>query len=208
MSRSPRPHDEDLSPLEVDVLAAHRLSEALRAGSRPQPIASGIALGPGEAVYAHAGVQILQHTGAQVAHSRGGFLALGNPMLMAATVAGSVLYNRHSRKKAEARAAPQWRPVDDGLMYLTNSRIALQARSAWIDLPYSAMRATHCDADGLVVYWNGEPPVMLRTWCPGWHYVLMRFLAYGEIVPVVVPDALERHRAATMTDSRALPPGT
>lgn len=205
MSKAQPSQNGELSPSEHDVLAASGLSEALRAGSRPQPIASDIVVGPGEAVYAHAGVQILQHTGAQVSYSRGGFLAVGNPMVMAATLAGSALYNRHNRRKAVAQAAPQWRHLDEGIMYLTNARIALQGRTGWVDVSYPALRATHCDGEGLIVYVNAEPPFKLQTWCPGWYYALLRYLAYGEIVPVAVPDELRRRAVSAGMTRTALP---
>jgi hypothetical protein len=131
-----------------------RLRDSLSEGWRPQPGPTIIALSSMEEVYAHADVEVLQFGGAEP----GAFMGSAPP----------------------EDAAPGWHRVDHGTVHLTSCRFALQLAQQFANIPYGAIVESSCDADGLVVLQRGRAPVKLRLIDPEWHYVLFRWLAYGE----------------------------
>lgn len=185
---------------DQSYIAGVELSRELSAGWRPPAQPVNIALATGEHVFGQARVQVLDYSSQQVAYNRGGFLAFGNPLLTIATVAGSVAYNAHQKKKAEAQAVAQWRLADEGYAFFTDQRIALMGGTGWADVYYAALRSSTPDLDGIVLMLNGTAPTKLVLWPQHWFYGLLRFFAYGEIVtyhdipPHLVPYLRERRR--------------
>ncbi|EIV96592.1 hypothetical protein FraQA3DRAFT_6496 [Frankia sp. QA3] len=178
------------NPYEQSWVAGADLGNALAAGWRPRPQPTAIALAPGEVVLAQGAVRRWQYIGQDVTYNQGFFVAFGSPLLVGASLLGSVLYNGSQRRRAEAAAAVQWRPTATGQLFLTNHRIALGLSSGWLDIAYPYLRASSVDGIGMIVMVDGQPPVRLEVWPPHWFFVLMRFLAYGETVQVDVPPHL------------------
>lgn len=194
---------EQLTPPEDSALAAAHLASALRSGWRPPPIEAAIHLLPGEHAVAAHPISVSQHYGQAVQWSPGGFLALGNPLWTSLSVMGTVAFNVVQRQRAQERARVQWRLHDQGILYMTTTRLACQLQQQWVDFAYASIRASGPDLDGLVIWHEGQPPIKLHLPFPDWYYVLLRFLAHGEIVaPHLPPEFCRRVLAA----GKPLPP--
>lgn len=191
-----------LHAAEHSLLAAAQLADKLSCGWRPPALPSPIVLQPSESMHAASPATLLHHTGAEVSYQQN-FFAFGGPVLFLATAAGSMVANARARQRAEASAREQWRVYDSGMAWFTNRRIALQGHSSWTDLWYADVRASFCDADGILLYFADRPPYKLGCPSPEWHFVLFRFLAYGEIVTIDLPEELRSRAAAA---GHALPP--
>lgn len=133
-----------------------RLRDALAGGWRPPTRPALISVSSTEQVYAHASAEVFQFGGGDPA----GFL--GEPA---------------------ADSAPGWHPVDTGTVHLTSFRFACQLQRQFANIPYVAIADAHCDEDGVCIWQTGRAPVKLRLVDPEWHFVLFRWLAYGEPRP-------------------------
>jgi hypothetical protein len=133
--------------------SGHRLRDALTQGWRPEPQPALIALGYNEQAYATAEVEVLQFGGG----APGGFLG-----------------------QSSRDSAPGWMPVDHGTIHLTTHRFILQLGGQFANIPYRAIADAHCDDDGLCVWQHERAPLKLRLVDSDWHFVLFRWLAYGE----------------------------
>lgn len=172
---------------QTDWESAVAFGDALRAGWTPPPIRSQIATWPGESVIAETPGDLWQYTGADVSYRSGGFVALGSPLLLVASLAGSLAYNAHQKNKAQQQAAAQWRLMNQGTLIFTSQRIAIAGSMGWLDMPYANIRATGQDGDGIVLFFDGSPRLKLRMWNPLTHFVLLRYLAYGDVPPPALP---------------------
>jgi hypothetical protein len=177
---------------EQSWLAGAELGEAIAKGWRPPPQHAPIALAAGESVLAQTAVRVWQYTGQDVTYNEAWFVSFGGPLLFGASLLGSALYNNSQRTRAQALAAAQWRPTSQGHLYLTNSRIALALSTGWVDIDYRYLRASTVEAHGIVIMLAGQPPIRLQVWPPHWFFVLLRFLAYGEVIRVDIPPHLRR----------------
>lgn len=133
-----------------------RLRDAIAAGWRPPPRPPLIALAATEQLYAHASVEVLQFGGCDA----GGFLGAPGPAVV-----------------------PGWHTVDHGTVHLTSFRFACQLAHQFANIPYSAIADAYCEDDGLCIWQHERAPVKFRLVDPEWHYVLFRWLAYGEPRP-------------------------
>jgi hypothetical protein len=185
-ARSAAPSVWELPPEEQARAAAASLSDALATGWRPPAAPALIALNPGEVTYASTTFHASSFTGAAVSYNKGFMVGLGNPVVLAATLGGSLLYNQHQKTKAQRTAAPQWRPLDGGVLHLTSERFGLQGRLRWAEIPYPAVRASDCVPQGIVLFLDGEPPLLVATPWPEYFFVMFRWLAYQQIVPFEV----------------------
>lgn len=181
---------QPLQPEDEATLAAVKLSRALQDGVLPQPISAPITLAPAEQVYAQVVAQVFEYTAIQVGRTRGTFVGFGSPLLLGATLAGSLVYNKVQKERAKVQAAPQWRPVDQGVIYFTTTRLAFQGTQGWSDVPYSAIRAMSLENDGILISLDGAPRLAFSMHSATWHFVLMRYLASGEVVPLTVDPGL------------------
>ena len=185
-----------LQPREESILAAAEFSAGLRAGCRPNPIPAAIQLFENEQVYADAPVQVVQFAEAEVTYQQQNNIYFGESASeMIGFAVGQHLVNRSQQRKAEAMAAAQWRVVDEGNVYLTNGRFACALRQQWVDLWYQELRASQCDGDGVILWYEGMPPTKLRFAHPEWMWVMFRHLAYGEAAWVEVPPELAEKAA-------------
>ena len=152
-----------------------KLSVALASGWRPTGIAVPIQLRPGEVCYAHGQVQLwqfLEGDGSYIHKTRFGLSAVGLAMA-AGTVAGNAARKSRAAREAEAR----FRPVDDGVLYLTDMRFAIHGRMQWTDLWYEDIRMVSCDSVGLTVQASGIPAIQLFSWPIDYFFVLYHYLA-------------------------------
>ena len=133
-----------------------RLRDAIAQGWQP-PRPALIALSSTEQVYAHATVEVLQFGGCEP----GGFLGAPSPDV-----------------------APGWEVVDHGTVHLTSFRFACQLAHQFANIPYAAIADAYCDETGVCIWQHERAPVKLHLVDPEWHYVLFRWLAYGEPRPV------------------------
>jgi hypothetical protein len=133
-----------------------RLRDALATGWRPQPCPAAISVSCNEQVYAHPAVEVLQFGGGDPA----GFLGQPSP-----------------------DSAPGWVAVDHGTVHLTNFRFAFQLAHQFANVPYTAIADAYCDEDGVCIWQHERAPLKLRVVDPEWHFVLFRWLAYGEPRP-------------------------
>ena len=76
-------------------------------------------------------------------------LMVGGPLLFVLTGAVSVLRNRSARRAAEARAAPQWRPLGPLTVLSTTDRLCVWHQNAWWSVWYSAVEQATCDGPHL-----------------------------------------------------------
>ena len=130
-----------------------RLRDAIADGWRPPALPPLISLSATEQVYAAPAVEVLQFGGCEP----GGYIGAPGPD----EVMG-------------------WQPVDHGTLHLTSHRFACQLAHQFANIPYTAIADAYCDDDGLCVWQHQRAPVKLRVVDPEWHYVLFRWLAYGE----------------------------
>jgi hypothetical protein len=98
--------------------------------------------------------------------------------------AGTVVGNSARRARAEREAAPRFRLVDEGPLYITDRRFAIQGSMQWIDLWFDQIRMISCDGDSITVHASGIPPIQLHAWPIDYFYVLYHFLANNNIIQV------------------------
>jgi hypothetical protein len=169
-----------MSP-EQDWFAAQQLADALRSGWTPLPVSYPITMRPGEQVVQAESARLLAYTSFTPARSGGGFIAFGSPLLLVASVAGSIGYNAWRNQKNREEAAAQWRLAGSGVAYFTNQRLALATDSGWVDFHYSLLQATELEGSGIVLYEVDQPRVKVELHNPLSNFVLLRYLLHGEV---------------------------
>ncbi|MBL7501934.1 hypothetical protein I6A81_37900 [Frankia sp. CN7] len=152
-------------------------------------------------------MRLWQYSGADVTYNQGWFVSFGSPLTLGASLLGSALYNSHQRQKAAAMAAEQWRLTAQGHLFLTNHRIGLSLSSGWWDIDFRQIRSSGVDGTGIILMLSNQAPMRLEVWPPHWFFVLLRFLAYGEIIRVEIPPHLRRTPPVPPPARPALPPG-
>jgi hypothetical protein len=130
-----------------------QLRAALGGGWRPEPQPALISLACNEQAYAWAETEVLQFGGGPPE----GFLGEQCP-----------------------DTAPGWVAVDHGTVHMTSVRFVLQLNHQFANIPYAAVADAYCDGDGLCIWQHQRAPLKLQMEAPDWHFVLFRWLAYGE----------------------------
>lgn len=144
-----------------------------------------IRLGSNEFCHLQTGFILSVYAAARAQTPNQGFLvAFGDPLLLAASIGGSLLYNAHQQERARAAAAIQWRAADQGIVYLTNQRICLQGHVQWRDIPFSSLRSLDPYPDGIVLYQEGLPPTKLATSWLEYFYVMLSWLGFNRQITV------------------------
>jgi hypothetical protein len=167
------------------------LATAFSRGVPPQPVATNLHLGPGEACFGQMPVTLLQWLegdGGYMKHG-GGYVFGGGAVgavWNTARFATNVVGNSKRRKDAEREAAGAWRPVDQGYLYLTNRRFAITA-SQWIDLWYEHVRTSEAGWGCIRLQLSGMPATALQIPYVDYWYVMFMKLAFGRVV--MPPDA-------------------
>jgi hypothetical protein len=73
-----------------------------------------------------------------------------------------------------------WVGVERGIVHVTSFRFACQLAGQFTNIPYSSVVDSACDADGICLWLRGAAPLKLGLVGAEWHFVLFRWLAYGE----------------------------
>ena len=117
-------------------------------------------------------------------------MAFGNPLFTAATLGASLLYNHSQRRNAERQAAVQWLPANAGLAFFTTHRLAVHGNLGWYETAWTGLRNAEIDPSGIVLWAAQGSPVRMIVPGLAWHYVMLRHLAWGQIVRVPILAAL------------------
>ena len=83
------------------------------------------------------------------------------------------------------------------MIHVTNQRLCLQGRLGWVDIGFGDIRAFDALPDGVVVHRQGHSPVKIAMPAVAYLYVLLSYLASGQVISVPLPaDFTERARRA------------
>lgn len=165
---------------------ARKLTEALTNGWRPKPMAVPLQLQRGESCFAHNDAQLWQYLEGDdtyIHKSRIGFGLLG-----AAVVAGTAIGNSARKSRAARESAVRFRPVDQGHLYLTDRRFALQGQYQWFDIWFDHIRMSSCDGTSITLQLSGQAPTQLHTWPIDYFFALFHFLSNGNIIQIPTDD--------------------
>jgi hypothetical protein len=80
----------------------------------------------------------------------------------------------------DAQVRPAWVALEHGSVHLTDFRLVLQLSGGFANVPYTAVADSVCEPDGFCLWPRHQAPVKLVLADPEWHFVLFRWLAYGE----------------------------
>jgi len=173
---------------EQSLLFAAETAEALRRGWRPPDLNVPIARREDEMAFAAVPVTVEQFTGADVPYSQGVFLAAGGWGTLAASAIGSAIWNASERRAAERTAAPQWRPVDAGELYVTSWRLAARLRGSFMEVAYWDVQSAALDPHGLILWVAGWPTTRLCVAHPEWLGVVYSWLGHGVVPELPLTD--------------------
>lgn len=166
---------------EQDWFAALQLADALRSGWTPLALSYPITMQPGEYVVQAESAHLLAYTSFTPERSGSGFIAFGSPLLLVASVAGSIGYNAWRNQKNREEATAQWRLAGSGIAYFTNYRLAVASDAGWMDFHYSRLQATELEGNGIVLFEADHPRVKVDLHNPLSNFVLLRYLLHGEV---------------------------
>lgn len=168
--------------VESSRAEGRKLAAALTNGWRPPALKVPIQLQPGENCYAHSQVQLwqfLEGDGSYVHKTRFGLSVVGLTM-----AAGTAVGNSARKARAAREAAPKFRPVDEGILYLTDIRFAIQGKMQWTDLWYEDIRMISCNSASMTIHASSIPPIQLYAWPIDNFFMLYHFLANHNIIAV------------------------
>jgi hypothetical protein len=196
-----------LTPEEEDELAALRLAQWLRrGGALPEvypafPGGGWISLGPSESFRHQAVCTVHAYASAEATYQQGWFVAGGSTPMLAGSLAASAIYNRRQRRRAEAFASEQWRPVADGPLLVTTHRLII-ATNQWVSLWYTHFQYAYLESSmpgspsfGLGIRFGVNQADALFLRVPGqnrWLFVLLTYLSHGVIAEVQLSPAVVR----------------
>lgn len=179
-------------------LLGRELAGAFNRGVEPKAVDVPMALRRDEFCFGHSGVLLLYYTEAEAAYLKksGGYVIGSSPggfalgaLFSAAKFTTNVVGNQVRKSRAAREAAAQWRPVDQGTLYLTNRRFAVQGQAQWHDLWFDDIRMSDCDGRIIRLEMVGSPPLGVQVPGPDWWFVMFNKLAYGRVVMPPDPDA-------------------
>lgn len=175
------------SPAQVRASRAEgrRLTAALAAGHQLAPVKVPFRLSQGEVCYARGQAQLwqwMEGDGTYIHRSGGGFGLIG-----LAIVASNAAGNRTRRSRAMREAAPRFRLVDQGVVYLTSERFVFQG-AEWSDIWYHSVRVPSCNGTCITFELSGAPPTQLHVWPIDYFFALFHYLAYNEIIQIPPDD--------------------
>jgi hypothetical protein len=193
---------DDLVRISVSRIAGQRLAHEFNQGVEPGAVDVPIVLHPGEFCVGHAPVTVLCFMEAEAEYVKtGGGYELGrNPFILPFQLLFNliqflihVIGNRIRRSRAEREAAPQWRPIDVGTLFLTNRRFAVHGQMRWHDLWFEDIRMSDCNGIFIRLDMSGSPPLAPELTTPDWWYVMFNKVAYDRVVmppPPPPPQAI------------------
>ncbi|MEU4835720.1 hypothetical protein [Streptosporangium sp. NPDC023615] len=191
-------HHDTSSRVRESRAAGRELAHAFGRGVRPQAVDARMVLDRDEFCVGQVPAVVLLLTDAEAEYVRksGGYVLGGSPaglvlgsMFSAARFTSNVVGNRMRKARAAREAAPQWRPADEGTLYLTNRRFAVQGRLQWHDLWFEHIRMSDCDGLTIRLELSGSPSTMLEVPHPDYWFVMFNKLAYDKVVVPPGPDA-------------------
>lgn len=62
---------------------------------------------------------------------------------------------RQLSELAARHAMAQWRPIDEGRVFVTNRRFAVQGSQQWNDIWYGSIRMSDCDSLAILIHLDG-----------------------------------------------------
>lgn len=113
------------------------LIDYVQRGGRPEPTAPTIMCRAGESQFGTFPADLQVYSGADVEYSSSMY-ASGGLLFTAASLAASAAINANQRRKAEAAAALQWRPLGRFPVIITNQRLMLMT-SSWASYYYGSL---------------------------------------------------------------------
>src|ERR1700746_400440 len=158
--------------------AARELFDYLNSGGQPIPVATSLGMQYGEFCVGEAPVAFLQWVTGDVSyiHKSGGYWGGGLVGLVALRSA-SVIGNSRRRRRAERESQGRWQQTDQGRLFLTNKRFAIQG-AQWTDIWFQYIQSVNCAGAGLQVQVQGWNPITLTLPRPDYWYVMFSKLAY------------------------------
>lgn len=167
--------------------AGRELAHAFNQGAQPQEVSVGIVLPAGEFCVGVTAGSVLEwaESEGQYTKKSGGYMFGGGGFGMAfnaARLTANVMGNSIRKSNAGHEAAFQWRPLDQGRLFVTNRRFAIQGAGQWIDLWYDNIRMADCNGRAIELEMSGSPRTALEMPTPDYWFVMFNKLAYDRIV--------------------------
>ena len=167
--------------------AGRELADALNQGAQPQEVPAGIALPAGEFCVGITGGSVLgwaDSEGQYMKKSGGYVLGLSGFALAfnAVRLTTNAVGNGVRKAQAGREGAFQWRPLDQGRVFVTNRRFAIQGAHQWIDLWYQDIRMADCNGRAIELEMTGSPRTALVIPVPDYWFVMFHKLAYDRVV--------------------------
>lgn len=167
--------------------AGRELAHAFNQGAQPQEVSAGIVLPAGEFCVGVTTGSILEWADSEGQYMKkgGGYLIGGGGFGMAfnaARLTTNVMGNSIRKARAGREAAFQWRPLDQGRLFVTNHRFAIQGARQWIDLWYQDIRTADCNGRAIELEMSGSPRTALEIPTPDYWFVMFSKLAYDRVV--------------------------
>ena len=167
--------------------AGRELAHAFNQGAQPQAISTSIVLPAGEFCVGVTAGSVLEWADSegQYVKKGGGYVFGGGGFgiaFNAARLTGNVMGNSIRKARAGREAAFQWRPLDQGQLYVTSRRFAVQGVRQWIDLWYQDIRMADCNGRAIELEMSGSPRTALEIPAPDHWFVMFNKLAYDRIV--------------------------
>ena len=168
--------------------AARELFEYLNSGGQPIPVATSLGMQYGEFCVGEAPVTVMQWVTGDGAytHKSGGYWGGGLVGLIVLHSANAI-GNSRRRRRAESESQGQWQQADQGRMFLTNKRLAIQG-AQWTDIWFQYIQSVNCDGVALHVQVQGWDPMRLTVPQPDYWYVMFNKLAYDQLTVPPSPN--------------------
>lgn len=160
--------------------AAVELADCVTAGYDFPTIPSRVGLDVGEVLHAELPASGWRFHGADVTYTAPRVVAIGGPLMFGIVAAGSAVARRRARQNAEAMAAPQWRPLGELHLLVTNRRLLVWRNGTWASVWYSVVRELRPDLEArrLDMTFEDDPPYCLvGPWVPYLTVMLTTILA-------------------------------
>ena len=167
--------------------AGRELAHAFNQGAQPQEISVDIVLPAGEFCVGVTAGSVLEWADSEGQYMKksGGYVFGGGGFGMAfnaARLTTNLMGNSIRKGRAGREAAFQWRPLDQGRLFVTNRRFAIQGARQWIDLWYQSIRMANCNGRAIELEMSGSPSTALEIPAPDYWFVMFNKLAYDRIV--------------------------
>jgi len=154
---------------EVERRSARDLVEWIAGGGGLPEVRGPVRLAPGETAYADLPADGWRFDIADVTYAEPRAVAIGGPLLFGLVAASSAAARRRARRRAEAHAAPQWRPLGALRAVATDRRLLVWHWGEWSSVWYDAIVELRPDVEAarLDMSFENDPPYCLAgPWVP------------------------------------------